>query len=34
MFFNLVGILKSGYLCNVILKTIFIPQKKLIPIEN
>ena len=23
MFFNLVGILKSGYLCNVILKTIF-----------
>ena len=21
MFFNLVGILKSGYLCNVILKT-------------
>ena len=28
MFFNLVGILKSGYLCNVILKTIFLPEKK------
>ncbi len=25
MFFNLVGILKSGYLCNVILNTIFLP---------
>ncbi len=28
MFFNLVGILKSGYLCNVILKTIFFTLKK------
>ena len=27
MFFNLVGILKSGYLCNVILKTIFYLKK-------
>jgi len=25
MFFNLVGITKSAYICNVILKTIFLP---------
>ena len=34
MFFNLVGITKSAYICNVILKTIFFTLKKLIPIEN
>ena len=34
MFFNLVSNLKSRYICSVILKTIFLLKKKLIPIEN
>ncbi len=34
MFFNLVSITKSAYICIVILKTIFYLKKKLIPIEN
>ena len=28
MFFNLVSITKSAYICIVILKTIFLPSKK------
>ncbi len=28
MFFNLVSITKSAYICIVILKTIFLPEKK------
>ena len=34
MFFNLVSITKSAYICIVILKQSFYLKKKLIPIEN
>ena len=34
MFYNLDSIGKTAYICTVILKTIFLPKKKLIPIEN
>ncbi len=34
MLFYLASDVKRVYLCSVILKTIFLPKKKLIPIEN